>query len=215
MTADAVATILGLMGPPLPFSLPRMGPRVSRIARRHRLTATKNAFRKGGDLMGRPKKRLNWAFAQSLFSVGLSQLRTWKCPQCGHSEEISYCWLAEHGGPVCSRCDRDMELTPEQVRQAIVESTTMGRRPIGKNIHSNEISEVIACAYCDADSPESLAVALQEGWTNLCRDDGQGWNYLGICPTCQADENKSPDDERSKNSRRKESSGRCIGPSRS
>ena len=40
-------------------------------------------------------------------------MRTWKCPQCGHSDEISYDWLAEHGGPVCQQCDRDMELQPE------------------------------------------------------------------------------------------------------
>ena len=39
-------------------------------------------------------------------------MRTWKCPQCGHSDEISYDWLAEHGGPVCQQCDRDMELQP-------------------------------------------------------------------------------------------------------
>jgi hypothetical protein len=40
-------------------------------------------------------------------------MRTWKCPQCGHSDEISYDWLAEHGGPVCQPCDCDMELQPE------------------------------------------------------------------------------------------------------
>jgi len=40
-------------------------------------------------------------------------MRTWKCPECGHTEEISYDWLAEHGGPVCEHCDCDMELQPE------------------------------------------------------------------------------------------------------
>jgi hypothetical protein len=40
-------------------------------------------------------------------------MRTWKCPQCGHSAEISYDWLAEHGGPVCQQCDCDMGLQPE------------------------------------------------------------------------------------------------------
>jgi hypothetical protein len=39
-------------------------------------------------------------------------MRTWKCPMCGHTEEIGYDWLAEHGGPVCQECDRDMELRP-------------------------------------------------------------------------------------------------------
>jgi hypothetical protein len=38
--------------------------------------------------------------------------RTWKCPECGHTEAISYDWLAEHGGPVCGECDCDMELQP-------------------------------------------------------------------------------------------------------
>ena len=53
---------------------------------------------------------------------------------------------------------------------------------------SDAISETIACARCDADSPPSLAAALQEGWTDLCRDDGLGWNYLGVCPQCRAEE---------------------------
>jgi hypothetical protein len=40
-------------------------------------------------------------------------MRTWKCPQCGHSEDITYEWLAEHGGPICGDCDCDMTLQPE------------------------------------------------------------------------------------------------------
>ena len=36
--------------------------------------------------------------------------RTWKCPECGKTVEVSYDWLAEHGGPVCEDCDCDMEL---------------------------------------------------------------------------------------------------------
>ena len=40
-------------------------------------------------------------------------MRTWKCPDCGHTETISYDWLAQHGGPVCQQCDCDMELEPE------------------------------------------------------------------------------------------------------
>ena len=43
----------------------------------------------------------------------MSTARTWKCPQCGLSLEISYDWLAEHGGPVCEHCDCDMDLQPE------------------------------------------------------------------------------------------------------
>ena len=44
--------------------------------------------------------------------------------------------------------------------------------------------ESIACTDCDADSPDSLAVALHEGWTELTPDNGVGWNYLGLCPDC-------------------------------
>ena len=43
----------------------------------------------------------------------MMDVRTWKCPDCGETTEISYDWLAEHGGPVCEACDCDMELQPE------------------------------------------------------------------------------------------------------
>jgi hypothetical protein len=43
----------------------------------------------------------------------MNNARTWKCPECGHTEAISYDWLAEHGGPVCSKDDCDMELQLE------------------------------------------------------------------------------------------------------
>ena len=42
----------------------------------------------------------------------MSTARAWKCPDCGKVTEISYDWLAEHGGPVCENCDCDMELQP-------------------------------------------------------------------------------------------------------
>ena len=91
----------------------------------------------------------------------------------------------------------EMELTPEQIRQAIAEgvTTAVGLRRIEKNTRADEIPETIACARCDADSPESLAAALQEGWTDLCRDDGPGWNYLGVCPVCRAQEDQVPEPE--------------------
>ena len=85
----------------------------------------------------------------------------------------------------------EMDLTPEQIRQAMAEgvTTAAGLRQIEKNGRSDEVPETIACARCDVCSPASLAEALQEGWIDLCRDDGPGWNYLGICPECQAQEN--------------------------
>ncbi len=40
----------------------------------------------------------------------MSTARTWKCPQCGLSLENNYDSLAERGGPVCEKCDCDMEI---------------------------------------------------------------------------------------------------------
>ena len=48
----------------------------------------------------------------------MMEARTWKCPDCGETAEISYDWLAEHGGPVCGKCDCDMELQPESQNDA-------------------------------------------------------------------------------------------------
>ena len=92
---------------------------------------------------------------------------------------------------------REMGLTPEQIQQANAEgvTTALGLRRIEANSRSATVPETLACARCDADSPPSLAAALQEGWTNLCRDDGRGWNYLGVCPQCQAEEIETAEPE--------------------
>lgn len=39
-------------------------------------------------------------------------VRTWKCPECETTVQVSQDWLADHGDPVCSTCDCDMELQP-------------------------------------------------------------------------------------------------------
>ena len=84
----------------------------------------------------------------------------------------------------------EMELTPDQIRQAVAEgvTTVVGLRRIEKNTRADEVPETISAPRCDVDSPASLAAALQDGWTDICRDDGAGWNYLGVCPECQAQE---------------------------
>ena len=84
-----------------------------------------------------------------------------------------------------------------QIQRAQAEGVTteLGLRRIEKNSRADEIPETIACARCDADSPASLAAALQEGWTDLCRDDGAAWNYLGVCPDCQAQEIETAEPE--------------------
>jgi hypothetical protein len=54
----------------------------------------------------------------------MNTTRTWKCPDCGKTAEISYDWLVEHGGPVCEKCDCDMEVQPESEATAVVERLT-------------------------------------------------------------------------------------------
>jgi hypothetical protein len=49
---------------------------------------------------------------KALNQEATDMIRTWKCPDCGKAAEISYDWLAEHGGPVCEKCDCDMQLQP-------------------------------------------------------------------------------------------------------
>jgi hypothetical protein len=121
----------------------------------------------------------------------------WTAFQC--DDEGDWAYLA-----VCLDCQKkqadddrqratlatEMGLMPVQVQHAVAEgvTTVMGLRRIEKNTRNDTIPETIACARCDTDSPPSLATALQEGWTDLCRDDGTGWNYLGICPECLAQE---------------------------
>ena len=39
-----------------------------------------------------------------------SESRIWKCPECGRVEEIGQDWLADHGEPVCDKCDVDMKI---------------------------------------------------------------------------------------------------------
>jgi len=61
----------------------------------------------------------------------------------------------------------EIGLTLKQIRQAVSEgiTTTPGLRVLEKNTRSDAIPETIACAHCDVDSPDSLAAALQDGWT--------------------------------------------------
>ena len=42
-----------------------------------------------------------------------SESRVWQCPECGHVEEIDQDWLADHGEPVCGKCDVDMKIQPK------------------------------------------------------------------------------------------------------
>lgn len=50
-------------------------------------------------------------YPDEIFSIVKRYERTWECPDCGYKEGWSYEDLAEKGGPVCPKCDIDMELT--------------------------------------------------------------------------------------------------------
>jgi len=50
-------------------------------------------------------------------------------------------------------------------------------------IETYGIPENLCCADCNARIG-SLAEALQEGWSELARDDTGDWSYLGVCPRC-------------------------------
>ncbi len=32
----------------------------------------------------------------------------WVCESCGYRTEIDYVWVAEHGNPICGKCDEPM-----------------------------------------------------------------------------------------------------------
>ena len=72
--------------------------------------------------------------------------RTWKCPECGHAEAISYNWLAEHGGPVCQECDCDMTLQPK-AKAADGEDVTVAERLTVKaaasGLKSEDLDEIV------------------------------------------------------------------------
>jgi hypothetical protein len=73
-------------------------------------------------------------------------MRTWKCPDCTRTEEISYDWLAEHGGPACGHCDCDMELQPEAAATAD-DSDTLAERLADKadasGLKAEDLDEVV------------------------------------------------------------------------
>ena len=59
----------------------------------------------------------------------------------GIATEISYDWLAEHGGPVCEKCDCDMELQPEPEVAAVVERLTDKAEAAG--LQPEDLDEVV------------------------------------------------------------------------
>jgi len=84
----------------------------------------------------------------------MSTARTWKCPQCGFSLEVSYDWLAEHGGPVCEHCDCDMDLRPVDTHneKLAAELLEIGRELLDKPAKAHE----------QADGPPIAAASEQQ-----------------------------------------------------
>lgn len=117
-----------------------------------------------------------------------------RCDDRGDGTYVAICHDCQEKHDQRTTLAAQMGLAPTQIRQAVAEdvTTAVGLRRIEKNTRADDVPESISCARCDADSPPSLAAALQEGWIELCRDDGPSWNYLGICPECQAQDRQTP-----------------------
>lgn len=47
----------------------------------------------------------------------------------------------------------------------------------------------LECEACDAgDNIDSFGDAVAAGWKDIRYDDGPCWNFLGMCPACQIEE---------------------------
>lgn len=78
---------------------------------------------------------------------------------------------------------------------ALFETLEAQREEISEYVRERLV-ESLACAECDIDSPPSLAVAIQQGWTRLQADDALGHNFLGLCAFCSSEAakpNKEPE----------------------
>ena len=119
-------------------------------------------------------------------------IRNAECPYLAEAKAV------RHHLPRVSLGDAlEMDLSPRPNPPGCCRGRDDDRGParIEKNTRADAVPEVLACARCDACSPESLAAAVQEGWTSICRDDGTGWCYLGVCPNCQAEANQTAEPE--------------------
>ncbi len=82
--------------------------------------------------------------------------------------------------------DSHLMNSPERVSQSeSVELSDLQRQVIDE-LRLAKKAEVIACAFCDIDSPQSLEAAMLSGWNRLQIDDGFSWNYIGVCPECKS-----------------------------
>jgi hypothetical protein len=95
-------------------------------------------------------------------------MRSWKCPDCGHTEEISYDWLAEQGGPVCQKCDCDMELEPESegnkadVERLVDKVSAAGLNPEDLDELVHELVSSVAADVNNGGLDEQVAYLVKE-----------------------------------------------------
>lgn len=76
--------------------------------------------------------------------------------------------------------------SPERDSQSAPVELSDAQRQVIAELRSAQRADVIACAFCDIDSPQSLEAAMLTGWKGLQIDDGFSWNYLGVCPDCKS-----------------------------
>ena len=84
------------------------------------------------------------------------------------------------------RLYRDLE-EATMATHALFQTLEAQREQISDYVRER-LAESLACAECDIDSPPSLAVAIQQGWTRIQADDALGHNFLGICPCCRSEQ---------------------------
>ena len=98
-------------------------------------------------------------------------MRTWKRPDCGHTEEINYDWLAEHGGPVCQPCDCEMELLPAvasdsshgpAVERLVEQAEEAGIEPEDMDDMVHAVASDIAAAINNGGLDEQLEFLCRE-----------------------------------------------------
>jgi hypothetical protein len=94
-------------------------------------------------------------------------VRTWKCSQCGHTEEVTYDWLAEHGGPVCPNCDCDMTLQPKA-------DTASEHLPFGGSHAPDCPYRVGGECLCWRSDPDQNPELAEEGFDDDETDDEDG-----------------------------------------
>ena len=82
----------------------------------------------------------------------------------------------------------EMDLTPDQIRQAITENVTtaVGLRRIEKNSRADAVPETIACCPAMRAPRVARSERSKRAGPTSDVDEGPGWNYLGVCPDCQA-----------------------------